>query len=66
MVVAAELVAAHEGLGYMVMDTATFFRVADVYISIGIIDAIGLALELIEATAGVLPAQLRGGCRHPF
>jgi NitT/TauT family transport system permease protein len=50
LVVAAELVAAQEGLGYMVMDAATFFRVADVYISIGIIGVIGLALELLEAT----------------
>lgn len=45
IVVAAELVAAQQGLGYMVMDAATFFRVSDVYIGIALIGMIGLLLE---------------------
>ena len=60
LVVAAELVAAQEGLGYMVMDAATFFRVADVYISIGIIGAIGLALELVEGLVEARVLHWRG------
>jgi len=60
LVVAAELVAAQEGLGYMVMDAATFFRVADVYISIGIIGAIGLALELVEGLVEAHVLHWRG------
>ncbi|MFV2043718.1 MAG: ABC transporter permease [Anaerolineales bacterium] len=51
ILVAAELIAAQEGLGYMVMDAATFFRVTDVYIGIFMIGAIGLLLELITTTA---------------
>lgn len=47
IVVAAELVAAQEGLGYMIMDGATFFRVPYVYLGIAIIGAIGLLLELV-------------------
>jgi ABC-type nitrate/sulfonate/bicarbonate transport system permease component len=45
IVVAAELVAAQEGLGYMIMDGATFFRVPYVYLGIVIIGVIGLILE---------------------
>jgi ABC-type nitrate/sulfonate/bicarbonate transport system permease component len=45
IVVAAELIAAQAGLGFMVMDAATFFRVPDVYVGIGIIGLIGVALE---------------------
>jgi ABC-type nitrate/sulfonate/bicarbonate transport system permease component len=45
LVVAAELVAAQRGLGYMIMDAATFFRVADVYIGLIIIGFIGFFLE---------------------
>jgi NitT/TauT family transport system permease protein len=47
IVVAAELIAAQAGLGFMVMDAATFFRVPDVYIGIIIIGLIGLTLEAI-------------------
>ncbi len=46
IVVAAELIAAQAGLGFMVMDAATFFRVPDVYIGIIIIGLIGLMLDL--------------------
>lgn len=49
LVVAAELVAAQEGLGYMIMDAATFFRLPDVYIAIALIGLIGLALEIAES-----------------
>jgi NitT/TauT family transport system permease protein len=45
IVVAAELIAAQAGLGFMVMDATTFFRVPDVYIGILIIGLIGLTLE---------------------
>ena len=46
IVVAAELVAAQSGLGYMIMDASTFFRVPYVYLGIFIIGVIGLALDL--------------------
>lgn len=45
IVVAAELVAAQAGLGYMIMDASTFFRVPYVYLGIIIIGVIGIALE---------------------
>lgn len=45
LVVAAELVAAQAGLGYMIMDASTFFRVTDVYVGVIIIGLIGLVLE---------------------
>ncbi len=51
IVVAAELVAAQQGLGYMVMDAATFFRVTDVYIGIALIGMIGLFLEILTSVA---------------
>ncbi len=47
IVVAAELVAAQSGLGYMIMDASTFFRVPHVYLGIIIIGIIGLGLEVI-------------------
>jgi len=47
IVVAAELVAAQSGLGYLIMDAATFFRVPHVYLGIIIIGVIGLGLEAI-------------------
>jgi NitT/TauT family transport system permease protein len=45
LVVASELIAAQVGLGYMIMDAATFYRIPDVYIAIAIIGLLGLALE---------------------
>jgi len=45
VVVAAELVAAQRGLGYMIMDGATFFRIPDVYVGILLIGAIGFGIE---------------------
>ncbi len=47
IVVAAELIAAQAGLGFMVMDATTFFRVPNVYIGIIIIGLIGVTLEII-------------------
>ncbi len=47
IVVAAELIAAQSGLGYIIQDAGTFFRITDVYIGIIIIGLIGLTLELI-------------------
>jgi len=46
LVVAAELVAAQAGLGFMIMDATNFFRIPVVFIGIGLIGLIGLALEL--------------------
>jgi NitT/TauT family transport system permease protein len=48
LVVAAELVAAQEGLGYIIMDSSTFFRINYIYIGIALIGLIGLALERLE------------------
>lgn len=47
IVVAAELVAAQSGVGFMISDAATFFRIPYVYVGLIIIGLIGLALELI-------------------
>jgi NitT/TauT family transport system permease protein len=47
LVVAAELVGAQQGLGYMIMDAATFFKIADIYIGIVLIGLIGFVLEAI-------------------
>jgi NitT/TauT family transport system permease protein len=47
VVVASELVAAQSGLGYMIMDAATFFRIEDVYVGIFLIGLVGLILEYI-------------------
>ena len=55
VVVAAELIAAQQGLGYMIMDASTFFNIPVVYIGILMIGIIGLvmtsALEFIESRA---------------
>jgi ABC-type nitrate/sulfonate/bicarbonate transport system permease component len=48
LVVAAELVGAQQGLGYIVMDAATFFRISDLYIGIILIGVIGFAIEIAE------------------
>ncbi len=45
LVVAAELIAAQVGLGFMIMDATTFYRIPIVFISIVVIGLIGLALE---------------------
>jgi NitT/TauT family transport system permease protein len=45
VVVAAELVAAQRGLGYIIMDGATFFRITDVYVGILLIGLIGFGIE---------------------
>lgn len=47
VVVAAELIAAQEGLGYMIKDAATFFRIDVVYVGIILIGIIGVALDWI-------------------
>lgn len=48
LVVAAELVGAQQGLGYIVMDAATFFKISDIYVGIILIGLIGFTLELVE------------------
>jgi ABC-type nitrate/sulfonate/bicarbonate transport system permease component len=46
VVVAAELVGAQSGLGFMISDAALLFRIPVVFIGIALIGAIGLALNL--------------------
>lgn len=46
ILVAAELIAAQAGLGFIIMDAGTFFRISDIFIGIAIIGVIGLGLEL--------------------
>ncbi len=45
LVVAAELIAAQVGLGFLIMDATTFFRIPYVFVGIITIGLIGLALE---------------------
>jgi NitT/TauT family transport system permease protein len=45
VVVAAELIAAQQGLGFMIMDAATFFRIPIVYIGVLSIGLVGFLLE---------------------
>jgi len=47
IVVAAELIAAQEGLGFIIQDAGTFFRITDVFFGILIIGLIGVGLELM-------------------
>jgi NitT/TauT family transport system permease protein len=45
VVVAAELVAAQRGLGYVIMDAATFFRIPSVYVGVLLIGLIGFVID---------------------
>ena len=45
LVVAAELVAGHAGLGYMITDATNFFRLDVVYVSILMIAAMGFMMD---------------------
>lgn len=47
VVVAAELIAAQQGLGYLIADAATFFRLPVVYIGVILIGVVGFTLEAI-------------------
>lgn len=47
VVVAAELIGAQSGLGYMIADAALTFRIPVVFLGIGLIGAIGLGLNLV-------------------
>lgn len=47
VVVAAELTGAQSGLGYMIADSALTFRITVVFIGIGLIGLIGLALNFL-------------------
>ncbi len=60
LVVAAELVAAQRGLGYMIMDASTFFRVKDVYVGLILIGIIGFLLESVIAMVEVRLVHWRG------
>ena len=46
VVVAAELIAAQAGLGFIIEDAGTFFRTPEVLIGVFIIGAIGLLFEI--------------------
>lgn len=46
VIVAAELIAAESGLGFLILDASVFYRVPELYIGIILIGLIGLALEL--------------------
>ncbi|MDX3894662.1 ABC transporter permease [Pusillimonas sp.] len=47
VVVAAELVGAQKGLGFMISDAAQFFQIPIVFIGIGLIGVIGLLLNML-------------------
>lgn len=47
ILVAAELIAAQAGIGFVIMDAGTFFRITDVFIGIVIVGAIGLSIEVV-------------------
>ena len=49
VVVAAELVASQQGLGYLIMDAATFYRIPIVYVGVLCIGIVGMALEMLVA-----------------
>lgn len=51
IVVAAELIAAQAGLGFIIEDAGTFFRTPEVLIGVVIIGAVGLSFELIITLA---------------
>lgn len=45
--VAAEMMGAQRGLGFMISDAAQFFQIPVVFIGIGMIGAIGLLLNAV-------------------
>jgi len=47
VVVAAELLGAQEGLGFMIEDAATFYRIKVVYIGLVLIGMIGLLMMIV-------------------
>lgn len=49
VVVAAELIAAQQGLGYMIENASTFFQVNVVYVGIALIGVIGVLMEVAFA-----------------
>jgi NitT/TauT family transport system permease protein len=49
LVVAAEMVAAQAGLGYMILDASNFFRIPYVYLGILLIGLIGLVIDTLLA-----------------
>ena len=51
VVVSAELIAAQQGLGYIIMDAATFFRIPAVYVGIALIGMIGFAIDRLISFA---------------
>jgi NitT/TauT family transport system permease protein len=60
VVVAAELVGAQSGLGFMISDAALLFRIPVVFIGIALIGTIGLALNLLLNMAEARIVHWRG------
>ena len=51
VVVSAELIAAQQGLGYLIIDAATFFRIPAVYVGISLIGIIGFSIDRLISFA---------------
>lgn len=51
VVIAAELIAAQHGLGYMIENASTFFEINIVYVGIAIIGIVGVLMEIIFSMA---------------
>lgn len=60
VVVAAELVAAQKGLGYLITDGATFFRIPVVYVGIALVGCVGFVLDSLVAHMGNKLVHWRG------
>ncbi|MEO6985815.1 MAG: ABC transporter permease [Paralcaligenes sp.] len=60
LVVAAELIAAQVGLGFMIMDATTFYRIPIVFIGILTIGLIGLLMESILLLIEIRALHWRG------
>jgi NitT/TauT family transport system permease protein len=60
VVVAAELVGAQRGLGFMISDAAQFFQIPVVFIGIGMIGTIGLLLNAILGWVETRAIHCRG------
>ena len=61
LVVAAELVAGHSGLGYIVTDATNFFKLKVVYVAILLIAALGFAMDrlIVSVSRNILHWQGR-------
>ena len=60
VVVAAELVGAQRGLGFMISDAAQLFQIPVVFIGIALIGAIGLVLNVMLSLAETKVVHWKG------